>query len=205
MRTIKTNVYLFDELTDAAKEKAREWWRRGQLDDSYWSESVIDCAKDVGKLLGFDISDVYWSGFSSQGDGACFVGTWQACDVEADKFKKDGWTDKELIRLVAELDKIGKQFPASSFRVKHSVHYQHEMCTDFTVDMGIEDNDDPLYQATIQNADEVEDDLIEAARDFMRWIYKTLEAEWDYVNADEQVDDSIRANEYEFEEDGTRA
>jgi hypothetical protein len=51
---------------------------------------------------------------------------------------------------------------------------------------------------------EDEDTLIELARDFMDWIYKQLEKEWDYQNSDEQVEESIRANEYEFLEDGVR-
>ena len=49
-----------------------------------------------------------------------------------------------------------------------------------------------------------ETDLTEAARDFMRWIYRQLEAAYEWENAVEQVDDSIRANEYEFTEDGER-
>lgn len=32
-----------------------------------------------------------------------------------------------------------------------------------------------------------------------------LEREYDYQNADEQIDESIRCNEYEFTEDGRRA
>jgi hypothetical protein len=39
----------------------------------------------------------------------------------------------------------------------------------------------------------------------MRWIYRQLEREYDYQNADAQVDENIRANEYEFYEDGKRA
>ena len=39
----------------------------------------------------------------------------------------------------------------------------------------------------------------------MDWIYRTLKKEWDDLNADEQVDESIRINEYEFFQDGTRA
>lgn len=42
-------------------------------------------------------------------------------------------------------------------------------------------------------------------REFADWIYSRLEAEYEYQNADEQVDESIRINEYEFAEDGNRA
>jgi hypothetical protein len=51
----------------------------------------------------------------------------------------------------------------------------------------------------------VEDDVTELMRDFARWIYRALEREYDYQNSDEAVDEMIRANGYEFEEDGARA
>ena len=44
----------------------------------------------------------------------------------------------------------------------------------------------------------------ELSRDLMRWIYRTLEKECDWQNADEQVDENIRCNEYEFDVDGER-
>jgi hypothetical protein len=44
----------------------------------------------------------------------------------------------------------------------------------------------------------------EALRDLMQWLYDSLEREYDTTQADEQVDESIRCNEYEFDEDGDR-
>lgn len=46
--------------------------------------------------------------------------------------------------------------------------------------------------------------FVELMRDLANWFYRTLEAEWEYQHADEQVDESIRANEYDFTEDGKR-
>jgi hypothetical protein len=36
----------------------------------------------------------------------------------------------------------------------------------------------------------------------MRWIYKSLETEWDYLSSDEQIIETIQANEWEFDENG---
>jgi hypothetical protein len=47
-----------------------------------------------------------------------------------------------------------------------------------------------------------EDDIRDELRAFADWIYSQLENEYDYIQADEQVDESIRANEYEFTADG---
>ncbi len=46
------------------------------------------------------------------------------------------------------------------------------------------------------------DAIEQALKDFAYWIYKQLEQEYDYQNSDEQIDESIRANEYEFDEKG---
>ena len=37
-----------------------------------WYESTFDDAKAIGALMGMDIDGIYFSGFCSQGDGACF-------------------------------------------------------------------------------------------------------------------------------------
>ena len=54
------------------------------------------------------------------------------------------------------------------------------------------------------DANDAETALIKISRDAMQWIYGQLEKEYDYRNADEQVDDGIRCNEYLFTETGQR-
>jgi hypothetical protein len=48
-------------------------------------------------------------------------------------------------------------------------------------------------------------DFIEAARDFMDWIYRQLEAAYEFEQKDETVAENIRANEYEFTAEGKRS
>lgn len=48
-------------------------------------------------------------------------------------------------------------------------------------------------------------ELRQLMRDFADWMYRQLEAEYEYRMSDEQVDDTITANEYEFTESGERA
>src|SRR5690606_33296995 len=82
-RVMETTVYTFDELSDKAKEKARDWYRDGQLDYDWW-DSVYEMAQTAGWILGIEMDHktknvpaIYFSGFSSQGDGACFEGTYK--------------------------------------------------------------------------------------------------------------------------------
>lgn len=225
MRIKHTKIYQYDELSDEAKEKARDWYRKGNCEDTYWSESVIDDAATVAGFLGLDINQtayktmggetkykptVYFSGFWSQGDGACVEGTWRASDVKADKLKEHAPQDKELHRIVDGLAELAKEYPDGYFKVAHRGHYSHSGCTAFDVELPSEKLDNleygsPEYRSLDAKIDQDQDTLIELARDFMNWIYRQLEKEWDYQNSDEQVEESIRCNEYEFLEDGTRA
>lgn len=206
-RVTETTVYQFDELSDEAKEKAREWYRQGNCDDSFWSECTIDDAKEIGKLLGMDIDKVYFSCFWSQVDGACFEGTWRAGDIKLEKLKEYAPQDKELHRIGEQLAELAVKYPDGYFGVKHRGHYSHSGCTSFDVELpnAKEDEleyDSPEFKLLQVEIGEDEETLIELARDFMNWIYKALEQEWDYQNSDEQVDETIRANEYEFLESG---
>ena len=225
MRIKQTKVYQYNELSDKAKEKARDWYRRGNCDATYWSKYVNHDAATVAGFLGLDINQtayktmggatkykptVYFSGFCSQGDGACIEGTWRASDVKPDKLKEHAPQDEELHRIVDGLAEIAKEYPDGSFTVKHSGPYPHSGCTHFNIELPCEAFDEAEYDSPehtrldekISNDGET---LKELARDFMNWIYKQLKEEWDYQNSDEQVEESIRANEYEFLEDGTRA
>jgi len=54
-RTIETTVYTFDELSDEAKERARDWWCASYPLGEWWDCTYED-AKMIGlKITGFDI------------------------------------------------------------------------------------------------------------------------------------------------------
>lgn len=200
MKTRRIEIYEFSELSDEAKEKAMQWFREGNL-DSEWYDGVYEDAKEVGKLIGIDIDKIYFSGFSSQGDGACFEGNYEYRIGSVKEIKKYAPKNKELHRIAVELSKIQrKSFYGLTARVKHFGAYSHELCTQIDV-YGDFELGDRYYVDFISN----EEGIIELLRDFMKWIYKSLEADHDYLNADKQVIESIECNEYEFLKDGSYA
>ena len=193
MRIEALHIYTYEELSDEAKAKARDWYRKN--DDDEYSEFVIDDAKEVAALMGWEIDKVYYSGFWSQGDGACFEGIMRY-NKGCAKLVKAYTNDAELNRIAKAWQDLQRQnFYALRASVKHRGHYQHEMCTVF--DCG----DTRHNYGWLQNP-EAEDDIKEIARDFMRWIYKRLESEYEYSVSDEVVAENIIANGYEFTEDG---
>lgn len=221
MKIVQVKAYEFDELDDAAKERARQWWREASIGDNYFSECTIDEAVEQGGLMGIDFDlrerknwkgeplpgepKIWWSGFWSQGDGACFEGTWRARDVKTDKVA-EGWGEgpatTEIKRIAAVFGELAKKYPFAYFIVKHRGHYSHEHCTEFDFDLdGVEGSESLISE---KEWDEACEALKENAKDFMRWIYRQLEKEYEYQNSDEQVDENIRANEYLFTEEGKR-
>lgn len=223
MKTKTYSVYSFSELSPKAREKAIDNHRLS-IREEWDGEQTIEDAKNVFGFAGFDISKVYYSGFSSQGDGACFEGSWYAKDVNPALMRENAPKDAELHRIADELKKLAEKCPEARFSVKHRGHYFHEYCTDFSFDLPEPDLSDTGPYATGEDAStadqekitieqlrfdranddlsELEKELTELSRNAMRWIYKQLEKEYDWQTADKQVIESIKSMGYEFTEEG---
>lgn len=200
MRVEQITVYTFNELSESAKEKARDWYRSASDWDDFDADSVTYDAVEAGKLLGIAIDGtackprIFWSGFWSQGDGACFEGSYAYAKGAPKAIRAYAPTDKALHAIADGLQAIQrKHFYQLVANVSHSGRYYHEHSTRISV----EDNRDSWRD--IGTADE---DVADLLRDFMRWIYRSLESEWEFRNSDEQVTESIVCNEYEFTADG---
>lgn len=69
MKTIKVKNY--SELDLETRAKVLDKYRHINVDDD-WYEHIYEAFKE--KAEGFEVSKIYFSGFSSQGDGAMFEG-----------------------------------------------------------------------------------------------------------------------------------
>lgn len=203
-------LFNFSALSVAAKEAARQWFREGAFDHA-WYEFVYEDAANIADILGIDLRtrkvqyrngetrydaiNILFSGFSCQGDGACFQGSYRYAKGAAKEIRKYAPQDNELHRIADELQAIQRRhFYRLKAEVKHSGHYYHQYCTDIQVD------DDEGYPDV-----EVQKAVTQLLRDFMGWIYRALEKEYDFQNSDEVVDENIAANGYEFTEAGERS
>ena len=195
MRVIEKTIYRFDELTDGAKEKAREWFRG--IADDWGSESIIDHARHVGALIGFRVDRVCWRGFGSQGDGACWAGLVTYYRGRPSDVARECPQDAEIQRIAqAWQDLQRRNSHQIRGRVSANDRYMRTSVSAYWADGREEDDDDDGRE---------EDDVNQIASDFADWIYRSLEKEYDYQMSDECVDETIRANGYEFGEDGEPA
>ena len=190
MRTITKDVFKFDELSEAAKDEARAWYREGSDFDA---DAVIEDFKTIIGLMGFYDINVMYSGFSSQGDGACFTGRYAYAKGATQAVKEYAPLDAELLRIAKSLQAAQRAaFYKLNARISHSGNYYHEN----SINVETCDERDE-YRACYDLTDEV--------RHLSQWLYARLEAEYDYQNADSTVDENITCNDYEFYADGSIA
>ena len=216
MRIIETKVYTFDELSDRAKEKARDWYRETSAGDNFWAEPVTEDFVEVLKACGFDIATIqgrrsepaiYWE---LNPDNAGFDASWRASDVNVDPIIADrplSYRDTEgkeqrcegNARLVSILERIKKlahdrrNAYGSVSTSRRSVNIGETEWTD--------ESCDNLECDCAARADEFR----EIVTDLAHYFAVALSATYEYENSDEAIDETILANEYEFTEDGERA
>lgn len=189
--TINKNVYPFSELSDKSKQRAIDKWRENS---DFESEFTIEDIKTCAELFGLDIENVYFSGFCSQGDGACFIGSY-SYKIGALKAVKEQYPlDETLHSIVQGLQLVqSKNFYRLRAKTSHRGHYYHAYC------MPVEVWDD---ENQYRNLGEHEGTITQLLRDFADWGYKNLSAAYDYENSDSYIIEGIEANEYEFDEYG---
>ena len=210
-KTICTTVYRFPELSDAAKEKARIWYRDAAFHDDWW-EAVYDDFERICDILGISLKTrpvrlmgggtrqkpcIWFSGFSSQGDGASFEATAQHAKGATREIRAYAPKDQALHSIVDRLHAAQRQnFYQLGADVTHRGRYCHEYC--MTIDVS---RDSPTGQPSTEGSEET---VVEALRDLARWLYRQLEVEYDHLTSDEAVEEGIVINEYTFTEEGRR-
>ena len=205
---MESTIFTFDELSDAAKERAREWYREGNLDYDWW-DTVYDDFSTLCEILGVELAThpvrlmgggtrqkpcIQFRGFWSQGDGASFEGRWRYAKGSVAKIKAYAPKDAELHDIAARLNAIQRRnFYQLYAIITQRGHYCHENTMQFDV----------RRDASEATAD-AGDIIAEAMRDLARWLYARLETEYEFLNSDEMVEESITANAYTFTCNGGR-
>lgn len=151
MRTIETILYQYDELpTEAAKEKALEWFTHGMFDYDWWDTTYRD-AEQIGlKITSFDI-------YHREIEGKLQTSV------------------NEVVRKI---------------RAEHG-----KQCGTYKLAKTVD----------LRKANDRGEDVETFERALLQEYLATLQQEADYIESREAVEESIRANEYEFTENGKRA
>ncbi len=113
---VETTVYPLDELSEAGRDKARTWYRERAFEDD-WYDCTYENFEMICNVLGVHLktrpvrffgggtrarSCIYFNGFWSQGDGACFEAQYAYDKDGAPTPRRHG---RHLVVLLAHLNR----------------------------------------------------------------------------------------------------
>jgi len=225
--TLVKEIYSFEELTEAAKQKAiddvrnsphyldHDWW---EFTYENWKEKLLEHGFDAtetkyrmsykwdsenkkrvenGKKH-FTETTINFSGFWSQGDGASF--TAKSVDVCTWILKNEPVKYARLIKLC----KSNALYLSGKVVRDRWCHYVHHN----TISFYLNDEFQGDYKSNLNNIEqlleELERNIQEHAMSLSKDIYEDLEEDYEYQMSNEAIQEHIEANEYEFEENGSR-
>ncbi len=210
-RIIETVVFDIDELSGAAKEAARRWYRQEGLHDDWYDAVRADFETVCGivgvtlattpvPLHGGGIRDrprIFFRLAFSQGDGASWEGSYNYAGGAARAIRAHAPTDQELHRIADDLQATQRR---NLFQLHATVRHRGRHCHEYAMAVEVE-RDSPTGQPPTDGA---EDAVTGALRDLARWLHLRLRDEYEYVTSDEAVDEALAANDYAFTADGRR-
>lgn len=197
MRTVETQVFQFDELSDAAKEKARDWYRSG---DSYpWAEENRDSLEKFCEVFPVKARDWSYDAWNFSMDARA------TCDDETAELTGPrllAYLQNNYAEVFSQAKRYSKGAPYHpGVKVRKSRVMREETSCPFTGDCMDESLLDPL-RAFLKKPDGR--NFADLLTDCLESWAKACQQDCEYQNSDESVEETIRANEYEFTEDGER-
>ena len=179
MREMNVMVYSFDELSEAAQERALNEFRDINVEFHWWRDTY-DTIRAAGKLIGLDIDGIYFDPdlyciFNADYRYVCGAG--KAIQAEFPHAT-------DLHKVAKDLQDLQKRhFYSLSCAVTEGRSMNYYRCFRFGED----------YEC---------DALGDILDDFAHWARVLLRNEYEYLTSDEAIREMIEANEYEFTEDG---
>lgn len=180
-------VYTLDEVKDKALDKNRYI----NVEDIDWWEDTID--NWTGKLAekGFEDADIYFSGFYSQGDGACF----DCKKFDLKKLLNLVEIPEEKKKIILKCDeKFGIELEINRKSCLYS--HEHSVYLDWS-------SSGSIPSICCNMIDDFVKELEKIRVELCKQIYADLKDDYECLTSDEHVEDTLEANEYEFLADGT--
>ena len=206
-------AYQFNELSDKAKDKVRDWFSQN-VDLDY----VVDDFKTQMKALDILVDDVQYRGFNSQGDGASWTGT-----VDIIPFLERLAPDHTLFtKGVVLVELIREGWVAEFATVNRASYFYNHSGTMGMDNIGYyleaeEEADRKIKGGILQGAnvrelfgslggeyflEEVGTAILEDAKAQADKLYKDLESAYEWEISDEHIAECAEINEWLFDENG---
>ena len=188
IQDVKSNL----ELLEKVLEKHRD------INISFdWWDFIYEDFKEKNNEY-FDISNIYFSGFWSQGDGAMF------------EYTNISNRLRDIFIEGLDLSPMRKGWLRNNVYVSgkgiQRGHYCHEKSCSHSIYWEV-DNGDLYWDRTLYKwiqsfESDFEDFVEELYVNLCTDLYSALEKEYDYITSHESILNSLEENDYEFTEDG---
>ena len=208
---IEITVYRLEELSDAAKDTARAWYREGGFDYE-WYDAVYEDFRQIAEILGIDFKTrivrlmgggsreeprIWFRGFWSQGDGAAYDAFYAYSKRATAGIRAHAPQDATLHGIADALQAVQRR---NFYQLRAETSQRGSYCHEYSIAISVE-RASPNWQDMTPDAEGI---IADALRELARWLYRQLECEYKFLTSDEAVDAAIGANEYTFTMDGRR-
>lgn len=210
---VTVTLYRYNELSDKAKEKARNWY----FSTLYWPEELeptIDHWREIAEKLGFEIDrngGPWWDlhyGIFKIGRGRFSRPFNDDLDTLERAYKphpETGWEgNSDVLSIIHEVRAIHSDFYAT---IEDGKVDSFNLPPDY--DMEPDSDDKEEWDAYYAQMRKLEEDSVERLEDALSELQhlglKWLQSASDYLESEEAIEEAMEANEWLFHEDGTRA
>lgn len=195
------NLYTFDELSEAAKEKVKQWW----LDDSIRNDDLYDIImEELSENFPHSELKVQYDLGYSQGDGLNIYGRLHMDDF-LPHFDASEESKTLMSAYINELDRYGEAWVelSDNRRYGYSMKFIDAKDTNWLTETTVENLENSEQFETIDAK------LIESFYSQLFTYMESLDHQWEkfgyeylYEISDEEMADICDVNGYEFYEDG---
>ncbi|MGV4438739.1 hypothetical protein ACQ1PL_04475 [Ornithobacterium rhinotracheale] len=209
MNTITIQIYKYEELDQKVQEKVLDKYRYKKVNNFWWWQDTYFDFVEICSKMEIDInpSEIFFSGFYSQGDGSSF-----ACNIlDIRKFiqavKDEKWKihapnqvfdfdTLDMDKRVLELIKNGYIDIYFKTYNKHRYHYMH-----FDWEYTFRDNNKeyPHIEHQIEKLLKWTESIL---NDLNQYLYEELQEEYERLTADEYIIQMFAEENYQFTNKG---
>lgn len=207
MRTamVSYEVYKYNELSEDAKEKVKQWYLDGQ--ESY--VFTDDCKQDLENLFGKNDLEVQYSLASCQGDGFNIYGKIDAENIfkclenhnggtQLEEFE-DMFTEKEKKTILHYAEQCGAIELPMNNHYCYSLADYIDIAEDWKYDLEYYHGYENINVDVLEKFEKmVREIFAKLCRSYEKWGY-----EYFYEVSEEDLEEACEANDWEFLEDGT--
>lgn len=179
----------------AEQKELIEKYRDINTDHNWW-DHVYQAKVEELVEKGIEADDFAFSGFWSQGDGASFCGR-----INLATFLKAHDLEQKYpaTTFFALQDEVSAKLHRQGTRYSHENTVDVYFYDDIRNTFDEEDLRDVVYETMskqyLEDEEDLDDDVINICRGYMRELYRELETEYEYLTSDQVVWETIEANE----------